>query len=74
MKLGQAKVIRRRYKARKPPFHWRDVLAMAHTIGGEGQKQAVRYLVIIELSHEKNPPTFRYTGWLIGILIYSGLL
>ena len=22
-----------------------------------------------ELSHEKNPPTFHYTGWLIGILI-----
>ena len=21
------------------------------------------------LSHEKNPPTFHYTGWLIGILI-----
>ena len=23
----------------------------------------------IHLSHEKNPPTFYYTGWLIGILI-----
>ena len=23
----------------------------------------------IELSHEKKPPTFHYTGWLIGILI-----
>ena len=21
------------------------------------------------VSHEKNPPTFHYTGWLIGILI-----
>ena len=21
------------------------------------------------MSHEKNPPTFHYTGWLIGILI-----
>ena len=21
-----------------------------------------------QLSHEKNPPTFHYTGWLIGIL------
>ena len=21
------------------------------------------------VSHEKNPPTFRYTGWLIGILL-----
>ena len=24
---------------------------------------------INHLSHEKNPPTFHYTGWLIGILI-----
>ena len=23
----------------------------------------------IQVSHEKNPPTFYYTGWLIGILI-----
>ena len=22
-----------------------------------------------QLSHEKNPPTFHYTGWLIGTLI-----
>ena len=22
-----------------------------------------------QMSHEKNPPTFHYTGWLIGILI-----
>ena len=26
-------------------------------------------LLIIEVSHEKNPLTFHYTGWLIGILI-----
>ena len=24
---------------------------------------------IYDMSHEKNPPTFHYTGWLIGILI-----
>ncbi len=24
---------------------------------------------ISQLSHEKNPPTFHYTGWLIGILV-----
>ena len=24
-----------------------------------------------KLSHEKNPPTFHYTGWLIGILIMA---
>ena len=22
----------------------------------------------LQVSHEKNPPTFHYTGWLIGIL------
>ena len=25
--------------------------------------------VKFDMSHEKNPPTFHYTGWLIGILI-----
>ncbi len=25
-------------------------------------------LLMIQMSHEKNPPTFHYTGWLIGIL------
>ncbi len=24
-----------------------------------------------QMSHEKNPPTFHYTGWLIGILIMA---
>ena len=24
---------------------------------------------VVDMSHEKNPPTFHYTGWLIGILI-----
>ena len=24
---------------------------------------------INQVSHEKNPPTFHYTGWLLGILI-----
>ena len=26
-------------------------------------------MVLGYMSHEKNPPTFHYTGWLIGILI-----
>ena len=25
----------------------------------------------VQVSHEKNPPTFHYTGWLIGILIVA---
>ena len=25
----------------------------------------------IQMSHEKNPPTFHYTGWLMGILIMA---
>ena len=29
---------------------------------------------ILQISHEKNLLTFHYTGWLIGILIYNGLL
>ena len=31
---------------------------------GFGEARGYKYL-----SHEKNPPTFHYTGWLIGILI-----
>ena len=27
------------------------------------------FMTSSHLSHEKNPPTFHYTGWLIGILI-----
>ena len=27
------------------------------------------YSMGVHLSHEKNPPTFHYTGWLIGILL-----
>ena len=31
--------------------------------------------MILQVSDEKNPPTFHYTGWLIGILDpYNGLL
>ena len=29
------------------------------------------YQNMLQLSHEKNPPTFHYTGWLIGILIMA---
>ena len=31
--------------------------------------QYARSYVCIHVSHEKKPPTFHYTGWLIGILI-----
>ena len=44
----------------------------ARRIGYQPQQKGRRYQAFerpSHLSHEKNPPTFYYTGWLIGILI-----
>ena len=46
---------------------WHQGLRMIHSnqkAHGPQKKQGSKHL-----SHEKQPPTFHYTGWLIGILL-----
>ena len=52
-------------------FHRSWHLAIRRTEGGFSMlKGSVKMRASKrQLSHEKNPPTFHYTGWLIGILI-----
>ena len=37
--------------------------------GGDPNHVPKSWEPILQVSHEKTPPTFHYTGWLIGILI-----
>ena len=51
----------------KKPFVLRESKLISLVLAGNYKDKLISSH--IQLSHEKNPPTFHYTGWLIGILI-----